>query len=98
MSDQKREFMTMERFTAMLKERGLTARLYSEPRHSRTCGDYTSNLVDVKRGDNLIETYQASIIPYFNEKYMEREIDKLAHPDYDRTIHGIRKEEDLEND
>ena|SRR2546421_10699681 len=81
--------LTMGRFIAMLSERGLSAHLYSEPRHSRTAGNYTAHLIDICKDGKRLETYQASIIPYFTEEHMAYELDKITRADYDNVKHTI---------
>jgi hypothetical protein len=77
--------ITYDRFMEMLAERGLTIHpYYLLYRDSKLAFSITKD-------DRMVEQYSSEIFPcYFTEKQMEEELDKLAHPDYDRKIHGIR--------
>jgi hypothetical protein len=76
--------ITHDRFMEMLAERGLSIHPVFVPPDSTLCFDITKD-------DKLVERYSSNIFPcYFTEKYMEEELDKLEHPDYDLEIHGIR--------
>jgi hypothetical protein len=82
--------ITHNRFMAMLAERGLSIHPVFLPPDSKLC-------FNIAKDDRLVEQYSSNIFPcYFTEEDMEEELDKLAHPDYDCRIHGIRSEGDEE--
>jgi hypothetical protein len=76
--------ITYERFMEMLAERGLTIHPYYPP--------YRDGMAfSIAKDGRLVEQYSSEIFPcYFTEENMEWELDKLAHPDYEWKIHGIR--------
>lgn len=82
-----RPTITYGRFMEMLAERGLSIHPFIPPGRDNL-------VVSISKDDKLVEQYSTEIFPcYFTEEDMEEELDKLAHPDYDCKIHGIRSEE-----
>ena len=80
--------ITYDRFMEMLAEHGLSIHPFFVPPRGNLC-------FSIGKDDRLVEQYSSEIFPcYFTEKLMEEELDKLAHPDYDRKIHGIRSKSD----
>lgn len=67
----------VERFLAMINERGLLSRCYTEPRYSNTLGHWTTDLIDVIKDGKVLATYDTVVTQYFTEQSMAKELDDL---------------------
>lgn len=67
----------IERFLAMMNERGYQSRCYSEPCYSKSLGWYTTDLIDVLKDGKVLATYNTVVTQYFTEQCMASELDSL---------------------
>jgi hypothetical protein len=82
----------IERFLAMIGERGYQSRCYSQPCYYSSLGWYIDDLIDVLKDGKVLGTYNIVIISqYFTEKVMASELDNLGKGKY----HELEKRSNL---